>query len=226
MSSLESKNVKEAASISTLSAIPTTSTEGDTLTSVPIEDQTLPDLVLNQDETDIAEPLNVEEVPKTVDAVSTEKDLEAASTLLSLGDIQDDTLDDDDENAQLMPIGGVNAPVDEAPEPLRLDQISVDNVIAGIVETEELEKELNVGKTQPSDTQDSSTIKPAAEEGATAEPPPDTEDQTEKELVVVKGALKTKTYALKKKPDSKRTFKCSECNAVESSIHKLNGHHK
>ena len=125
-----------------------------------------------------------------------------------------------------MPIGGVNAPVDVAPEPLRLDQISVDNVIAGIVETEELEKDLNVGKTQPSGIQDSSTIKPAAEEGATEEPPPDTKDQTEKEPVVVKGALKTKTYALKKGPDSKCTFKCSECNAVESSIHKLNEHHK
>ena len=63
--------------------------------------------------------------------------------LLSLGDTRDDTLDDDDENAQLMPIGGITVPEDIAPEPLRLDQVSVDNVIAGIVETEELEKDFN-----------------------------------------------------------------------------------
>ena len=70
-----------------------------------------------------------------MNTVSTEEDLEAASTLLSLGDTHDDTLDDDHENAQLMPIGGVNVPVDVAPKPLRLDQVSVDNIIAGIVET-------------------------------------------------------------------------------------------
>ena len=33
------------------------------------------------------------------------------------GDICDDTLDEDDENAQLMPIGGVNVPVDVALNP-------------------------------------------------------------------------------------------------------------
>ena len=151
-----------------------------------------------------------------MDTVSTEEDLKAASTLLSLGDIHDDTLDEDDENAQLMPIGGVNVPVDVAPKPLRLDQVSVDNVIAGIVETEELEKDLTVGETE---------AKPAAEEGITVEPLPDTRDQTEN-VPVVKGALKTKTYALKKKLDSKQTFKCSECKAVETSIQKLNEHHR
>ena len=226
MSSPESIIVEETASAATLSAVPTTSNEGDTLTGVPVEDQNLPDLVLNRNEPDIVEPVNVEQATKTVDAASTEEDLEAASTLLSLGDIRDNTLDEDDENAQLMPIGGVNALVDVAPEPLRLDQVSVDNVIAGIVETEELEKDLTVGETQPPETQDSSTAKLAAEEGVTVEPLPDTGDQTEKEPVVVKGALKTKTYALKKKPDSKRTFKCSECKAVETSIHKLNEHHR
>ena len=56
-------------------------------------------------------------------AVSTEEDLEAASTLLSLGDTLDDTLDDDDENAQLMPIGGDNVPEHIVPEQLRLDQV-------------------------------------------------------------------------------------------------------
>ena len=37
---------------------------------------------------------------------NTEEDLEAASALLSLGDTLEDTTDEGDENALLMPIGG------------------------------------------------------------------------------------------------------------------------
>ena len=42
----------------------------------------------------------------------------------------------------------------------------------------------------------------------------------------VKGVLDTKTYRLIKKLDSNRTFKCSFCNVVKSSIHNLNAHHR
>ena len=78
---------------------------------------------------------------------------------------------------------------------LRLDQISVDNIITSIVESEELKKDQTVGKTESSKTQDGTTVG----DSATAEPlPEETEDQARKEPVVVKGALKTKTYSLKK----------------------------
>ena len=53
-----------------------------------------------------------------VNVGSTEEDLEAASTLLSLGDTLEDTLDEEEENALLMPIGGANVPEDVAPQPL------------------------------------------------------------------------------------------------------------
>ena len=49
--------------------------------------------------------------------------------------------------------------------------------------------------------------------------PPDVSVNTKK------GLLKTKMYVLKK-PEVKRSFKCSECNAVKSSIQKLNEHHQ
>ena len=49
---------------------------------------------------------------------NTEEDLEATSTLLSLGDTLEDTLDEVDENALLMPIGGANVPEDVAPQTL------------------------------------------------------------------------------------------------------------
>ena len=50
-----------------------------------------------------------------VNVGNTEEDLEAASTLLSLGDTLEDTLDEGEENALLMPIGGTNVPEDVAP---------------------------------------------------------------------------------------------------------------
>ena len=115
MSSPESVTVEEDAPAVTLSAVPTKSGDGETLTGIPVEDQKLPDLVVNQNELDTVEPVNVEQAAIAVNIVSTEEDLKAASMLLSLGDTHDDTLDDDDENAQLMPIGGINVPVDVAP---------------------------------------------------------------------------------------------------------------
>ena len=42
----------------------------------------------------------------------------------------------------------------------------------------------------------------------------------------VKGVLKTKTYGLKKKPASNRTFKCPACETWKSSTQRLNAHYK
>ena len=54
-------------------------------------------------------------------ATNTVEDLEAANALLSLGDSLEDTLEEDDDNALLMPIGGANNLEDIAPQPIRLD---------------------------------------------------------------------------------------------------------
>ena len=91
MSSPESVAVEEEAPAATLSAIPSTSGDRETLTGVPIEDQKLPDLVVNQNVPGTAASKNVEESEITVNTVSTEEDLEAASKLLNLGDTHDDT---------------------------------------------------------------------------------------------------------------------------------------
>ena len=126
----------------------TASTEGDVTVDTPAPvpsmsaplsgpaqaDNTLPDLVVNRPGV-----LDADYQPPA--ATNTLEDLEAASTLLSLGDSLEDTLEEDDENALLMPIGGANNPEDIAPQPIRLDQASVDNTIAGLVETEELKKD-------------------------------------------------------------------------------------
>ena len=121
---------------------------------------------------------------------------------------------DDTENADLMPIGGQNAPIDAAPQPIRLDQISVDNAIAGLIQEEEETKE------QESEPKGPSTENTKKEIDAKMTP-------TAEKTPTVKGALKTKTYALKKKVDNKRrSFKCSECNVVKKTIKELNIHHR
>ena len=93
----------------TFTAVPTPSTS--TLEGVPNVDEQLPDLVLPQ-------PGSVQETKLPVNVGNTEEDLEAASTLLSLSDTLEDTLDEGDKNALLMPIGGANVPEDVTPQPL------------------------------------------------------------------------------------------------------------
>ena len=85
-------------------------------------------------------------------ATNTVEDLEAANTLLNLGDSLEDTLEEDDDNALLMPIGGTNNLEDIAPEPIRLDRHSVDNTIAELIETEELKKSTEEEGVNPKGT--------------------------------------------------------------------------
>ena len=77
---------------STLPAVPSPAskpTSSDELTGVPnkTDDHILPDLVLEQEDS------------HTTQAASTEEEMDAAAVLLSLGEIRDDILDDNNENA-------------------------------------------------------------------------------------------------------------------------------
>ena len=190
-------------STDTFTAVPTPSTF--TLESIPNVDEQLPDLVLPP-------PGSVPENKLPVNVENTEEDLEAASTLLSFGDTLEDTLDEGDENALLMPIGGANVPEDVAPQSLRLDQVNVDNAIARLIETEQLEEDSANNKNEERVPTDSLALKQ------------DKQDQTDANTSK-KGTLETKTYVLKKKTEKRRTFKCSKCKFIESSIQKLNEHH-
>ena len=79
------------------------------LTGIPTAENILPDLVMNR-------------VPDTVETVNTGEELEIADALLSLGEVRDDTIDDDD-NAQLMPVGAPTGITDAVPVPVLLDQV-------------------------------------------------------------------------------------------------------
>ena len=184
------------------------------LTGIQAND-TLPDLVLNRTE---------------VNTTSGKQELDAANVLLSLGDSLESTIDDVEDNAGLMPIGGgANAPIDVAPQPLRLDQVSVDAAIAGIVQSEDLPPAPSTELTEDP------LMEPESVATAEATQDADPEDEIplaalskslEKPKSPVKGVLKTKTYRLKKKPDSNRTFKCPACETWKSSVHRLSDHYK
>ena len=126
-------------------------------------------------------------------AISTEEEMDTAAALLSLGEIRDNTLEDDD-NAELMPIGGQNVAVDAALEPIRLDQVSVDKAIAGLIQddqdrdttTRESKEHKTENQPSPAEPVEPDEARPISEKDDKPEPP-------------AKGTLKTKTYAFKKK---------------------------
>ena len=220
----EASNKHNKESNNTLSGIPssgipstsTTHTTTDTdLTGVPGSENRLPDLVTDH-ESDIA---------KTVDPVSMEEELEIADALLSLGEVQDDTIKDDD-NSQLMPVGAPTSITDVAPVPVMLDQINVYNAIAGIKEAEELDKaESNVTVPVPGEDDKGVTKATTTDDvGATNTVLPNTENRP-KSASSTQGSLKIKTHALKKKADSNWRYKCSVCGVSKPTVQQVNEHH-
>ena len=197
----------------TLEGVPPTSESGNlTLTGVPTNN-TLPDLVLNRTD-------------------NGDQEFNAAQALIALGDSLESTVDDIDENAMLMPIGGRGVlPLDVAPQPLQLDQVNVDAAIAEMVQTEEHElmPRTDVTNNEPEYDKNDAT------KDDKGEPAPEDEDDVPLATLAktlddpkakVKGVLKTKLYGLKKKPTSNRSFKCPLCETWKSTTHRLNEHFK
>ena len=164
---------------------------------------------------------------------NTEEEMDAAAALLSLGEMGNETLDDNNENAELMPIGGQNVPLDIAPQPIRLDQLSVDNVIAEMTQANDQLEDISANMKTEEQAEVQTVAKPddATKDNTTgtkstlpAAPPPASEN---KQDLATKGTLRTKTYTLKKKTNTKhRSLKCSECDVVKKSIRELNIHHE
>ena len=210
-------------SSSTLSAVPSTLTANNStvpdLTGVltPLDTNILPDFVVNREASN-PEP----DTSKTADPVSTEEELDAIDALLSLGDVREDTLDEDD-NAQLMPVGAPTNIVDAAPVPVKLDQLNVDTAIADIMQTEELEQQ-NIDDVTPvpDETNVNKPTDVKSNDGKTAER---TTDDRPKSASPTQGSLKIKTHALKKKANSNRKYKCSVCRVLKASMQLVNKHH-
>ena len=143
-----------------------------------------------------------------VDPFSTEDELDAVDALLSLSRIQDESADPTMVNELLMPIGGANLPLDVAPVPIELGQVEVDHAIAKLATQEE---EQSITEKQPIDNaQDPNTTKP---------PNVDPNDNTDLSPPRGKGEFRTTTHALKKKTETKRTYKCRICGVRKPSMH-------
>ena len=158
--------------------IPSTSAASSTPAQVKT---TLPDLVVNRSEL----PVTDSQTP-----AATAEDMEAANTLLSLVDSLEDTLEEDDDNALLMPIGGANNLEDIAPEPIRLDQHSMDNTIAELIETEKLKKSIEEDGMNQTET----LLAPTEQLQPSMDPPP-IMHPPDNSANTKKGSLITKTCA-------------------------------
>ena len=208
---------------STLSAVPSTSTANNStvpdLTGVPtpLDTNNLPDLVVNREASN-PEP----DISKTADPVSTEEEMDAIDALLSLGNVHEDTLDEDN-NAQLMPVGAPTNIVDVATVPVRLDQLNVETAIAGIMQTEELEQQ-NIDDITPvpDETNVNKLTDIKSSDVKTAER---TTDDRPKSASPTQDSLKIKMHALKKKANSNRKYKSSVCGVSKASMQLMNKHH-
>ena len=135
----------------------------------------------------------------------------------------DDTKDDDPvkENAELMPIGGVNLPVDAALVPIELDQIQVDQAIAKLTEQEE-EAAADDGKVQATVDLDTADVDP----NTAKVPAEDSNSDARLSSPQSKGVFKTTTHALRKTTSKNCTYKCGVCGTRKPSMQLLNAHHK
>ena len=192
--------------------------------SKPTSSEELPDLVVNRN----TENTEVEaENANVVNPVSTEEELEAADILLSLGEVRDDMLDEE-ENSQLMPVGIPTNIIDAAPVPLRLDQENIDNAIANIIQADELQnldKDKAVNDPDTAENADAHDTTSGKGEPTTADTKGDKTDDRPKSASPTQGLLKIRTHALKKKLVSKHKYKCMVCSVVKSSMPLINEHH-
>ena len=147
--------------------------------------------------------------------------------MLSLGEVRDVTIDDDD-NAQLMPVGAPTSITDAVPVPVLLDQVNVDNAIASMLEADDFDKTTpNAPVSHPGDEDEDNNLM----EAATAGEPVVTSTKSSnmgnrpKSASPTQGSLKIKTHVLKKKAYSNRRYKCSVCGVTKPTMQQVNGHH-
>ena len=134
-----------------------------------------------------------------MDPVSTEEELEIADALLSLGEVRNNTIKDDD-NSQLMPVGALTNIIDAAPVLVMLDQINVDNAIASIIEAKELDKdEANVTVPVPGEDDKGATKTTMTDDAGTTNTVLQNTENRPKSASPTQGSLKIKPMHSRRK---------------------------
>ena len=178
-----------------------------------------------------------ENIPQ--DPQTTEDEDDAVDALLSLGsDLSQDISADDplNENALLMPIG---APTIQNINPVevKLDQGSVDNTIANIIEQEQL---LETSTQSPSQTEQVPPVNTENDKPADSDSTIPAEDEVEEAIdanqnntddkpppTPKKGSVEIKEYGVKRKvSDGKLKFKCPKCGKRTKTRKQQNQHYK
>ena len=188
-----------------------------TETSTQINSQTATHNIIIETE------LATENIPQ--DPQTTEDEDDAVDALLSLGSDLSQNISADDplnENALLMPIGTPTIQ-DINPVEVKLDQVSVDNTIANVIEQEQL---LEASTKSPSQTEQVSPVNTKNNEPADSDSTTPAEDEVEETIdanlnntddkpppTPKKGSVEIKEYGVKRKvSDGKLKFKCPKCS--------------
>ena len=177
---------------------------------------------------------NIPEDPQTM-----EDEDDAVDALLSLGSDLSQNISADDplnENALLMPIGAPTIQ-DINPVEVKLDQVSVDNTIANVIEQEQL---LETSTQSPSQTKQVSPVDTENDKPADSDGTIPAEDEVEESIdanqnntddkpppTPKKGSVEIKEYGVKRKvSDGKLKFKCPKCGKRTKTRKQQNQHYK
>ena len=214
-----------------------------TLAKTPAMEQTSNDPVVSSNipvsneiselEKTIVQP-NVE--PTGHDTCTTTDEEDTIEALLALGEFPDssNTLNMQDENEQLMPIGNFNTGMDINPVEIKLGTDDVAKAIAELPTDHKLTSPAPNTKADSSPCvespdKDDSTSESEIEQG------PKTSPKTNKDIKEnpvpdktssSKGTLKVTKYGLRKAPHRTRSYKCQNCGKRERSVRELNIHHR
>ena len=178
-----------------------------------------------------------ENIPQ--DPQTTEDEDDAVDALLSLGSDLSQNISADDplnENALLMPIGAPTIQ-DINPVEVKLDQVSVDNTIANVIEQEQL---LEMSTQSPSQTEQVSPVDTDNNKPADSDDTIPAEDEVEESIdanqnntddkpppTPKKGSVEIKEYGVKRKvSDGKLKFKCPKCGKHTKTRKQQNQHYK
>ena len=178
-----------------------------------------------------------ENIPQ--DPQTTEDEDDAIDALLSLGSDLSQNISADDplnENALLIPIGAPTIQ-DINPVEVKLDQVSVDNTIANVIEQEQLletltqstsqtEQVLPVG-SENDELVDSDCTIPAEDEAEESIDANQNNTDDKPPPTPKRGSVEIKEYGVKRKvSDEKLKFKCPKCGKRTKTRKQQNQHYK
>ena len=177
---------------------------------------------------------NVEPIGHVTCTTTDEED--AIEALLALGELPDssNTVNMQNENEQLMPIGNFNTGMDINPVEIKLRTDDVAKAIAELPADHRLtptapNTKADASPCVESPDKDNSTSESEIEQGPKTSPKTnkDTKDNPVPDHTSPsKGTLKVTKYGLRKVPHRTRSYKCQNCGKRERSVRELNIHHR